>query len=140
MPLRPNRQDTDPVADGSPTVDEEPQTRPRIDDALRALADPTRRRILAMVRRSHASAGEIALAFTVSRPAISQHLKVLLDANLVTVRALGTRRLYRTEIAGLEPVRTWLEAFLSDESVGDVNKKKKKKSDKKPKKKSKKEK
>ncbi len=66
-----------------------------IDDALRALADPTRREILRLVRDDERAVKDIAERFDMSRPAISQHLRVLEDASLVAARKDGTRRLYR---------------------------------------------
>jgi DNA-binding transcriptional ArsR family regulator len=82
--------------------------------ALRALADPRRRAILALVRERELPAGEIANRFDVTRPAISQHLAVLREAGLVSERRDGTRRLYRARPAGAAPLREWLEAFWDD--------------------------
>lgn len=79
--------------------------------ALRALSDPGRRRILALVRDEEHSAGEIAAEFTVSWPAVSQHLRVLKEAGLVTERREGTRRLYRARPEGLDDVRAFLDEF-----------------------------
>ena len=79
--------------------------------ALEALVEPRRREILGLVRDSELSAGEIAARFEVSRPAISQHLRVLRVAGLVDERREGTRRLYRARPGGLEEVRAFLEAF-----------------------------
>jgi DNA-binding transcriptional ArsR family regulator len=81
---------------------------------LRALSDAGRRRILALVRDEERSAGEIAAEFTVSWPAVSQHLKVLKDAGLVTERREGTRRLYRARPEGLADVRAFLDEFWDD--------------------------
>lgn len=82
-----------------------------MDRTLRALADETRRHILALVWRQERTAGEIAAAFPVSRPAISQHLSVLLTSELITVRRAGTRRLYRANRAALKRLRAQLAAF-----------------------------
>ena len=82
-----------------------------MDRGLRALADETRRRILALVWRRERTAGEIAAKFSVSRPAISQHLRVLLTCELIAVRRAGTRRLYRADRAALKRLRTQLGAF-----------------------------
>ena len=79
--------------------------------ALRALSDPGRRRILTLVRDEEHSAGEIAAEFTVSWPAVSQHLRVLKEAGLVTERREGTRRLYRARPEGLDDVRAFLDEF-----------------------------
>ena len=62
---------------------------------LRALADGTRRKILALVWRDERTAGQIAAKFTMTRPAVSQHLTILRESELLTVRRDGTRRLYR---------------------------------------------
>jgi len=85
-----------------------------VDATLRALSDPGRRRILALVRDEERSAGEIAAEFTVSWPAVSQHLRVLKDAGLVTERREGTRRLYRARPEGLADVRAYLDGFWDD--------------------------
>lgn len=82
--------------------------------AARAVAEPTRRQILALVRDDERTATEIADHFPVSRPAISQHLRVLHDAGLVEVRAEGTRRWYRARPEGLADLRSWLDDFWSD--------------------------
>ena len=81
---------------------------------LHALAVPTRRQILALVRDRELAASEIAASFDVTRPAISQHLAVLKDAGLVDVRAVGTRRLYRARLQGTRDLRGWLDAFWAD--------------------------
>lgn len=77
--------------------------------ALRAIADPTRRAILRLVGDDEMTAGQIASRFTASRPAISQHLRVLEEADLVTVRRDGTRRWYRAQPASLAEVRAYLD-------------------------------
>ncbi len=82
--------------------------------AFTALGDPTRRAILLHLRRGPAAVGEIAARFPVSRPAISQHLKVLKDARLVSVQAEGTRRLYAVDPEGIAPLRHFLEQFWAD--------------------------
>jgi DNA-binding transcriptional ArsR family regulator len=78
---------------------------------LRAIAEPHRRRILALVRDRELSAGEIASEFEVSGPAVSQHLKVLKEAGLVDERRDGTRRLYSLRREGLIEVRDFFEQF-----------------------------
>ena len=85
-----------------------------IDLALRAIAEPRRREILALVRDHELSAGEIAGRFDVTRPAISQHLAVLREAGLITERRAGTRRLYRARPSGTAELRVWLEGFWDD--------------------------
>jgi DNA-binding transcriptional ArsR family regulator len=85
-----------------------------MESALRALSDPGRRRILTLVRDEEHSAGEIAAEFTVSWPAVSQHLRVLKEAGLVTERREGTRRLYRARPEGLDDVRAFLDEFWDD--------------------------
>jgi DNA-binding transcriptional ArsR family regulator len=82
-----------------------------METALKAIAEPRRRQILALVREGELSAGEIAAHFDVTRPAISQHLTVLKEAGLVTERRNGTRRLYQARPEGLEELRTFLEGF-----------------------------
>ena len=79
--------------------------------ALKAIAAPTRRRILSLVRNDELSAGEIASHFDVTRPAVSQHLNVLKEAGLVSERRNGTRRLYRARPEGLADLRAFLEDF-----------------------------
>lgn len=79
------------------------------DEALRALAEPHRRAILRLVAHDELAAGDIAAAFNVTRPAISQHLTVLKNAGLLTERRDGTRRLYRARPAGLDGLRQFLE-------------------------------
>ncbi|MDA0353060.1 MAG: metalloregulator ArsR/SmtB family transcription factor [Chloroflexi bacterium] len=79
--------------------------------ALQALAEPRRREILAMVRDRELTVGEIASQFEVTRPAISQHLKVLREAGLVADRREGTRRYYRALPEGLNELRAFLEGF-----------------------------
>jgi DNA-binding transcriptional ArsR family regulator len=83
--------------------------------ALKAIAEPNRRRILTLVRDEEMSAGDIASHFDVSGPAISQHLKVLKEAGLVEERRNGTRRLYSLRRAGLLDIREFLESFWAEE-------------------------
>jgi DNA-binding transcriptional ArsR family regulator len=84
-----------------------------MDAAARALAEPTRREILRLVRDEERTVSDIATNFTVSRPAISQHLRVLADAELVTVRSDGTRRYYRARPEGLAELAEWMDGFWS---------------------------
>jgi DNA-binding transcriptional ArsR family regulator len=85
-----------------------------MDVALRAIAEARRREILRLVRDGELPAGVIAGHFAVTRPAISQHLKVLREAGLVVERREGTRRLYRARPEGLEELRTFLEDMWDD--------------------------
>jgi DNA-binding transcriptional ArsR family regulator len=86
-----------------------------VDQALRAVADPTRRAILRLVRDGDLPAGAIAAHFpSMSRPAVSQHLRVLSDAGLVEVRPAGNRRLYRWRPEGLRDAAAFLEEMWSD--------------------------
>jgi DNA-binding transcriptional ArsR family regulator len=79
-----------------------------------ALGDGTRRLILERLRRGPCAVGELAAALPVSRPAVSQHLRVLKEAGLVRERRNGTRRLYRVDTDGLAEVRDYLESFWTD--------------------------
>jgi DNA-binding transcriptional ArsR family regulator len=90
-----------------------------VDTALRALAEPSRRKILRLVRDRERTAGDIARHFDVSRPAVSQHLRVLEDARLVTVRRDGTRRWYRARPEGLGELHRWLQTMWTDR-LGDM--------------------
>ena len=85
-----------------------------MDAALKAIADPHRREILRLVREDERTAGDIAAQFTVSRPAISQHLRVLIDAELVTMRKQGNRRFYRAEPQTVNAVIRFLDRFWED--------------------------
>lgn len=78
-------------------------------DPFIALADPTRRQILESLATSERSFGELADQFEMSRPAVSQHLKVLRTTGLVTVRAEAQRRYYRLSKDGLDGIAHWLE-------------------------------
>lgn len=83
-------------------------------EVLTALADPTRRGILEALRDQLQSVGQLASGQPVSRPAVSQHLKVLQSANLVSVQPRGNRRLYLIKRDGLEELRQYVESFWSD--------------------------
>ena len=82
--------------------------------ALDALGEPTRRIILERLRHGALSVGAIADGLPVSRPAVSQHLRVLREARLVTENRQGTRRMYRLEPEGLSALRIYLEGFWWD--------------------------
>ena len=81
------------------------------DRALTALADPTRRRVFERLKAGPKAVGAIARGMPVSRPAVSQHLKVLKEAGLVTDRPEGTRRVYYVDPDGLGALRAWLDQF-----------------------------
>ena len=83
-------------------------------DVFTALADPTRRRILEALRKQPKTVGQLAAGRPVSRPAVSQHLKVLESASLVSVEPQGNRRVYAIKRDGLDDLRTYLESFWSD--------------------------
>jgi DNA-binding transcriptional ArsR family regulator len=80
-------------------------------DALNALADPTRRAIFERLAGHPRAVADIARGLPVSRPAVSQHLKVLKSAGLVSDRAEGTRRVYQIDPKGLGAIRAWLDRF-----------------------------
>lgn len=80
-------------------------------EALAALADPVRRELVALLARGEMPAGELADRFTVSRPAVSRHLRVLREAGLVTSRAEGKRRLYALDPRPLRELDDWLEPY-----------------------------
>ena len=82
-----------------------------MDDPLRALAEPKRRAILELVAKDELSAGEIATHFSITRPAVSQHLTVLKSAELVAERRDGTKRLYRIEPEGIAGLRQFLDGL-----------------------------
>ena len=85
-----------------------------VDDTLRALAHPARRAMLELVWDAERSSSELAEAVELTRPAASQHLKVLRDAGLVRVRVDGNQRLYRVDAGRLAEVRRQLERFWGD--------------------------
>ena len=82
-------------------------------DGWTALADPTRRTILELVTARPRAVGELAELLPVTRPAVSQHLKLLKTAGLVLDRADGTRRIYRADPRGLQELRAQLDRFWS---------------------------
>jgi DNA-binding transcriptional ArsR family regulator len=81
---------------------------------IRALADPTRRSVFEKLRRGPQAVGRLAEQLDVTRPAVSQHLKVLEQAGLVRARREGTRRIYSVEIRGLAELRRYLNTFWDD--------------------------
>ena len=86
--------------------------------AMDALGDPTRRAIFEQLRRGPRAVGEIASELPVSRPAVSQHLRVLKDAGLVTERREGTRRLYRLDPDWLGELRDYFDGFWTEALAG----------------------
>jgi DNA-binding transcriptional ArsR family regulator len=82
--------------------------------AFAALADPTRRGVFEALRRGPQTVGRLAARMPVSRPAVSQHLKILKEAGLVADRAEGTRRVYQIDPKGLAAVRRWLDQFWGE--------------------------
>ena len=85
-----------------------------MDAAARALSEPNRRFILRLVHDDERTVGEIAEQLPISRPAVSQHLRVLEEAELVKVRKQGTRRYYSARPEGLVELRAWLDEFWVD--------------------------
>lgn len=81
---------------------------------LFALADPTRRSIYELLRRRPSSVRELTDQIPVSQPAVSQHLRILGGADLVTVRQAGTRRIYRIDPKGVESLRNWIDDLWDD--------------------------
>jgi DNA-binding transcriptional ArsR family regulator len=79
--------------------------------SLAALGDPTRRTIFERIAERPRAVGELASELPVSRPAVSQHLKVLKDAGLVSDRAVGNRRIYQLDLDGIGALRAYLDRF-----------------------------
>jgi DNA-binding transcriptional ArsR family regulator len=86
----------------------------RVERVLDALGDPTRRAVFKRLRKGNRSVREIADGMDVSRPAVSQHLKVLKSAGLILVRVDGARRLYGIDPNGIEALRDWLDGFWDE--------------------------
>lgn len=80
-------------------------------DAFTAIADPHRRHLLEELRRGPKTVGELAAGLPVSRPAVSQHLKILLDAGLVSAKADGNRRIYAVSAGGFMKLNVWIDQF-----------------------------
>lgn len=83
-------------------------------DSFTALADPTRRLVFEKLARTPSAVGQLARDLPVSRPAVSQHLRVLSDAGLVVSTAQGTRRIYAIRKEGLAELRDWVNGFWDD--------------------------
>lgn len=84
-------------------------------DAFSAISDPHRRQLLEKLRSGPKSVNDLAAGLPVSRPAVSQHLKVLLDTGLVTAKAEGTKRLYAVNPHGMRKLNIWLDQFWDGE-------------------------
>lgn len=82
-------------------------------DPFAAIADPNRRHLLEELRRAPRTVNELAQGLPISRPAVSQHLKALLDCNLVNVSNVGTRRIYSVNNRGFDRLNLWLDQFWS---------------------------
>jgi DNA-binding transcriptional ArsR family regulator len=82
--------------------------------AIESLGDPTRRAVFELLRKGPRAVGELARDLPVSRPAVSQHLRVLREAGLVSGERRGNRTLYRIDPGGLEPLRRYVEAVWDD--------------------------
>lgn len=98
--------------------------------AFAALNDPTRRAVLELLRDGPKPVGQIARNLPVTRPAVSQHLKVLKEAGLVDDRSEGTRRIYQIDPEGLGAMRAWLDQFWTaalDAFAAEVERSEKKK-------------
>jgi DNA-binding transcriptional ArsR family regulator len=85
---------------------------------LAALGDPTRRAIFEQLARQPMAVGELATVLPVSRPAVSQHLRVLKEAGLVTSQAEGTRRIYRIQAGGVQAIRAYLDQMWARALAG----------------------
>jgi DNA-binding transcriptional ArsR family regulator len=87
-----------------------------VEAAIRAIAERHRREIVRLTRDGELTAGQIAAHFEVSRPAVSQHLRILKDTGLLTERRQGTRRFYRARLEGLAELRAFLEVLLGEDT------------------------
>ncbi len=97
---------------------DQPATPPPAERAIAALADPTRRAIVQCLRSGPLPVGRIAAPLPVSRPAVSQHLKVLTDVGLVDVTPRGTMRVYRLSPKGVAELRAWFDGLWDDALAG----------------------
>ena len=84
------------------------------ESVLNALGDPTRRQIFERLRHTPRPVAALADGLPISRPAVSQHLKILKEAGLVTDEAQGARRVYRVDHGGLGGLQAWLDGFWAD--------------------------
>ncbi len=87
------------------------KTRPPAVHALDALGNPVRRQMLVVLRRQPLSVGQLARRFPVTRPAVSRHLRVLMDAGLVSARRQGREQLYAIRLQGFASVREFMDGF-----------------------------
>ena len=87
-----------------------------VEAAIRAIAERHRREIVRLTRDGELTAGQIAAHFEVSRPAVSQHLRILKDTGLLSERRQGTRRFYRARLEGLAELRAFLEVLLGEDT------------------------
>jgi DNA-binding transcriptional ArsR family regulator len=87
-------------------------------DVFPAIADPARREIMSALARGELSAGEVAALFSISRPAISRHLRVLREAGIIHDELVGRRRMYRLDLDGLAPVTAWLTTLTNSRASG----------------------
>jgi DNA-binding transcriptional ArsR family regulator len=85
-----------------------------VESILKVIAQPNRRQILRLIANQELSAGEIAANFEISRPAVSQHLSVLKEANLISERRRGTQRLYRARPEAIAELKDFLDDFWAD--------------------------
>ena len=84
-----------------------------LQDPFSAIADPNRRFLLEELRRAPRTVNELSQGLPISRPAVSQHLKALLDCNLVSVKSEGTKRIYAINPKGFDRLNLWLDQFWS---------------------------
>ena len=88
----------------------------RKSDPFEAIADPNRRYLLEELRRGPKTVNELSSGLPISRPAVSQHLKVLLDADLVSAQSKGTSRIYSLEDLGFMRLNIWLDQFWTEKT------------------------
>lgn len=85
-----------------------------VEAALDAVGNPTRRRLLRLLREGETTVGRLADELPVTQPAVSQHLRVLRDAGLIKVRPEGARNLYSIDLDGMTEIRAWVDGFWDD--------------------------
>jgi len=94
-----------------PTAGLPPHTRQKGNDVFAAIGDSTRRRLLDLLAKGEMAAGQIAVPFAISRPAVSQHLRILRDAGLVSVRKAGREQIYSLRAIPIREVYDWAEHY-----------------------------